>query len=171
MARPKKETEERKELAKKPVDLGIYKFLTAEDIDVAIKGQLEKSRSYARPIPWPVDLLLIRNSVIIEYIAKQGLSVYECTRQISDRFDIAIPTAKLWIKEALHSLSEFAIENIEDSKKTHIERLESILQESLDRGCSDVALKCLDQLAKINGLYTEKKEIKVEGENITFEFS
>ena len=148
----------------------IYKFMTPEEIDTMVKAHLDSCRrSHAHP--WDKSQLLIRNAVILEYICSQGLSNRQTAYQISDRWGISVDTAIEWIKSALETLAQHATPNIEDARQKHLERLESILQDSLDRCASDTALKAMDQIAKILGLNSEKKDINVKAEEtIKFEF-
>lgn len=171
-------TKAQKEIKDNPINQdvakGIYKFITPEEIDNAIKGHLARVKEIKNnsALPWDADLLLLRNSVIIEYICHQGLSNYNTARQICDRWGIAWTTAKRWITEALHSLTEHATENIEDAKRKHIERIEHILQDALECGNNDTALKAIDHLAKVMGFNSESKNVKLTGgdEPIKFDF-
>lgn len=173
MARTKKTAVNQEKLRDKPVDLDIYKFITPEEADVAIKAQIEEGRkNRTNAHPWPQDLLLIRNSIIVEYICRQGLSNYNCALQISSRWGIAVKTAQAWIRDAMSCLAEHATTDFDALRQKHIERLEDILESALNNGSNDVALKSLDQLSKILGLNVDKKDVKLSGgdEPIKFDF-
>jgi len=173
MARTKKIAVNQEKLRDKPVDLDIYKFITPDEADNAIKAHIEDARKCrSNGHPWPSDLLLIRNSIIVEYICRQGLSNYNCALQISSRWGIAVKTAQAWIREAMSCLAEYAETDLEKLRQKHIERLEDILEDALNNGSNDVALKSLDQLSKILGLNVDKKDVKLSGgdEPIKFDF-
>lgn len=149
-----------------------YLFLPPEDIDMIIKSRLattikKGSKSAGQ---WTEQEINIRNMVIWEYICKQGLSRTECARQMVSRWGIHLNTAYRYIQQAIASLCIDYEEKEEEYRQKHIERIESILQDAIDRGAQDTALKCLDQLAKINGIYNEKKDINLNNGNITFKF-
>ena len=169
---PKKSSKNVKEkTADKPVDLGIFKFVTPEDIDGMIKAHMDRVRE-THQCPWDKDTLLLRNSVILQYICEQGLSNRRTAEQISARWNISMDAAIDWVKSALETLAAHTTENIEDLRKKHIERLENMMEQALNDGAKDAALKCSDQIAKTLGLYSERKDINVKGETtITFEFS
>ena len=116
--------------------------------------------------------MLIRNSIIVEYICRQGLSNYNCALQISNRWGIAVKTAQAWIRDAMSCLAEHATTDFDMLKQKHIERLEDILESALNNGSNEVALKSLDQLSKILGLNVDKKDVKLSGgdEPIKFDF-
>ena len=109
MAKTKKTPEKiavnQQQIKDKPFDedivKGIYKFITSEEADNAIKGQLEEFRKSPNRHPWPASLLLIRNSIILEYICTQGLSNYQTACQISVRWGISVGTAQQWTGQAL----------------------------------------------------------------------
>ena len=172
---PEKVAVNQEEIKNKPFDedivKGIYKFITPQEADNAIKGQLDEFRKSPNRHPWPASLLLIRNSIILEYICTMGLSNYQTACQISDRWGISVGTAQQWTGQALKALALHADENLEDARTKHLERLESILKTALENGSNDTALKVTDQIAKVLGIYSEKKDINVKAEeNITFEF-
>ena len=165
----RKPSKNQKELVGEEVlDKGIYKFLTPEEVDNMIKGHMDAVRK-THQCKWQKDELLIRNAVILEYICTQGLSNRQTALQISDRWQISEHTAIEWVKSALQTLGEHVTDNIEDQRNKHLERLESILQDALDRSASDTALKAMDQIAKVLGLNSEKREVNVN-ETINFEF-
>lgn len=159
---------QKEQVGEKVLDKGIYKFLTPEEIDTMIKAHLDEVKR-THQHQWQQDELLIRNAVILEYICVQGLSNRQTALQISDRWQISIHTATEWVKSALNTLGEHVTPNIEDARNKHLERLEAILQDALDRSATDTALKAMDQISKILGLNSEKKEVNVN-ETISFDF-
>lgn len=151
---------------------GIYQFLTPEEADKVIMERIASTpkKGGTRKGVWTESELAIRDNVILEYICRQGLSRAECTRQISDRWQVNISTAGRYIKEAFDRLAQDNEEFKADAREKQIERLENLLQTLQEREMYDQAIKVLDQLSKINGLYTEKKEVSLNDGNIKFTF-
>ena len=82
--------------------------------------------------------------------------------QISSRFTIAV-----------HVLicTETFQDDYEHLRKMFMERCETILQSALTDGQKAEALKALDMLGKSVGVYTDKKDINLNGDlTIKFDF-
>ena len=87
---------------------------------------------------------------------------------MSETFGISKVTADKYYRQALEYL---AVENDAikgAARKIAIERLNAIIEQAKKRGSTHSALQALDQLNKINGLYSEKKEVEITG--IKFDF-
>lgn len=120
---------------------------------------------------WTEDELELRDAVIWDYMTKQGLSREETARQISSRWGVILNTGRKYVTEAINHLANlYTEEEAQNAKKLFMERLESILQTCLEDHMTDTALRTLDLMGKAQGLYTEKKEVKVEADNIQFKF-
>ena len=153
---------------------GVYRFITPEQVDELIKSKIaqfaKKGGKTSTSIKWTEGELNLRHSVILEYICEQGLSREATAKQISERWGVYISTARRYVSEAVSSLTKDFDEYVDDVRKTHIERLESLLQKSLEENRQETALKVLDQLAKINGLYEQKIDLNANT-TVTFDFS
>lgn len=174
-ARTASKSQKEKAAKTKPVDLdivkGVYKFITPEEIDGMIQAHMSQVRK-THQWKWDEDTLLLRNSVILEYICSQGLSNRRTAEQISSRWGISMDAARDWVKNALSTLAEYGQENIEDLRQKHLERLEAILEQSMADNAKDSALKAADQIAKLLGLNTDTTKVKLSGgdEPIKFDF-
>ena len=159
-------------MAKKNKKDGIYQFLSPEDADRIIIQRINSTpkKGGNRNGKWTPAELAIRDNVILEYICKQGLSRAECAKQISDRWQVCIDTAGRYIRDAFERLVQDNEKVKIDAREKQLERLENMLERAIEDGVYDAQLKILDQINKINGLYTEKKDIKIENDNITFKF-
>lgn len=116
---------------------------------------------------WNDELLDARNYLVYEMIVN-GLSRAMCVKEIKSRFGVGTPTAEKYYTEALNSLIVDNGEIVDEARKVAIERLQDIYQDCKRRHIYGMALSAQDQLNKINGLYTDKKQIEVTG--IKFDF-
>lgn len=116
---------------------------------------------------WTDELLELRNIYVISLI-RDGLSRARCNQEVSETFGVTKRTADNYYRQALEYL---AVENDAikgAARKIAIERLNAIIEQAKKRGSTHSALQALDQLNKINGLYSEKKEVEITG--IKFDF-
>lgn len=152
-------------------------FDRPEQIDAVINAKLQlmprkngKGNSIANA--WSDDEMELRNAVIMQYICEQGLSRERTAQQLTNRWDIAIGTARNWVKKAIDDFSSsYAEEDQEKNRKMWLERCEQILQDAIDSRDKQSALKALDLMGKSMGIYTEKKQLDVEGDvDIKFDF-
>lgn len=160
-------------MAKKNKKDGIYQFLSPDASDEIIKKKIQSaSRKGGKGSSrkWTDAELAIRRSVILEYLTENNVSRFECCKQISARWGIAMSTANTYIRDALEALTADNEEFIESARTKHIERLEKLLQEATENHFIDAQLKVLDQLAKVEGLYENKQKVELTGTDITFKF-
>jgi len=62
-------------------------------------------------------------------------------------------------------------ESLEESaRQIQLERLEDLLKEALESKDRKTALGALEMINKIHSLYTEKREIKLDTDNLVFKF-
>lgn len=153
---------------------GIYRFISPEDADKLITSKIDqfakKGGKANSGVKWTEGELQLRHSVILEYICEQGVSRENTAKQISDRWNVNISTARRYVKEAVESLTKDYDEYVEEVRKTHLERLETILQKALDEDRFDIALKATDQIARVNSLYEQKIDLNANT-TVTFDFS
>lgn len=114
--------------------------------------------------------LKIREAEIIKRIRK-GWSHSKITEWLSDNYGLSKSHSYNLVTKAFNTLAEKADEVIENAKNIQIERLEDMLVNSLESEDKKTALKALDMLNKIYGLYVQKQDINVNGENLTFKFA
>lgn len=87
-------------------------------------------------------------------------------------YDLGFSQAQRLYRESLRDLLEsFNDSDIEEIKLEYTERVESWVEKSINSGDINTALKAQDMLNKLQGLYTEKKDINLNTDNITFEFN
>ena len=121
---------------------------------------------------WTDDELELRNAVVLDYIGKKGYSREQTARELHRRWEIGMPTARRYIKDAIAAL----VENYKDTSQkemmdTYKERIETILAEALEEKNKKVALQAIDMLNKMGGNYTERKDLNISGEQtINFGF-
>ena len=153
-------------------------FSNPDDIDALINSRLKQfprkgGKTSSRNVSWSDAELQIIDSVIWDYIAKQGLSREATAQQIYSRWDISLSTARKWITDSIKRIANtYTKEEQEEVRRVWLERCESILQDAISTRDTQNALKALDLMAKSLGLYKETKDINVDGDNtIHFEFS
>ena len=153
-------------------------FSEPELIDNLIKTRLSAfprkgGQGNTRLISWTDEEIELRNAVIYDYIAKQACSREETARRISKRWDISIQNARKYIKMALEDFAaNWEQEEKDKLRKRYIDRIEKIMNDSIQRNDRKAALKCQDMINKLNGLYEETNKIEIEGNvPLTFNFS
>lgn len=152
-------------------------FDRPEQIDAVINAKLALmpatgGKGNPQKSAWTKEELELRNAVIMQYICEQGLSKDRTAHQLTARWNIALNTARKWVKTAIDDFaSTYAEESQEKNRKLWLERCEQILQDAIDTRDKGNALKALDLIGKSMGLFTEKKEVQVEGDiDIKFDF-
>lgn len=153
-------------------------FSNPDEIDALINSRLQQfprkgGKTSSRNVSWSESEIQIIDSVIWDYIAKQGLSREATAQQIYSRWDISLSTARKWITDSIKRIANtYTKEEQEEVRRVWLERCESILQECIETRDKQNALKALDLMGKSLGLYKETKDINVDGDNtIHFEFS
>lgn len=148
-----------------------YKFLKPEEIDNIIIAHLNASpRRGGKSVKakWSEMELKYRRQVIIEYIC-QGLSNRRVKEEIMARWGIAQGTADIYLKDAIDSLTPDNEAFIEHARQVQLERLNDMMENFLRDGMIDAAMKCMEMMNKINGLYETKQKLEVSGD-LHFEF-
>lgn len=153
-------------------------FSDPEKIDAVIKSRLSQFPAKGGKVPsktakWSKEELNLIDYVIWSYITEQGLSREATAQQIHNRWDISLSTARRYITDSIKRASDnFPTEELEEKRRKFLERCEAILQQAIEDGQKDTALRALDTYAKAAGLYKETKDINLQGEaSITFDFS
>lgn len=155
---------------------GIFKILTPEQIDEWMTRKAEylkpgnRKKNKDTHAKWSEAELQIRDSVILDYTTRMGLSQRRTCEEIADRWNISFRTAQRYYIHAMETLCSTTPENIEDAREKQIERLNAIAERALDNNNLDAALRAYEQLNKINSLYTDKKEIAITDVPVQFQF-
>lgn len=153
-------------------------FSNPDEIDSLINSRLKQfprkgGKTSSRNVSWSEPELQIIDSVIWDYISKQGLSREATAQQLYSRWDISMSTARRYVMDSIKRMANtYTKEEQEEVRRVWLERCESILQDAISTRDTQSALKALDLMAKSLGLYKETKDINVDGDNtIHFEFS
>lgn len=153
-------------------------FSDPDKIDAVINSKLAQFPAKGGKVPskkisWSESELALIDYVIWSYITEDGLSREATAAQLHNRWDIALSTARKYITESIkRAATKFPAEDIEEKRTRFLERCENILQQALQDGQKDTALRALDTYAKAAGLYKETKDINLGGEaDIHFDFS
>ena len=158
----------------KPISI----FDRPEQIDAVINAKLANmpqtgGKANTKANAWKPEEMELRNGVIMQYIAEQGLSRERTAQQITNRWNITLGTARNWVARAIDDFTKsYTEEDQEKNRKLWLERCEQVLQDAIDTRDKANALKALDLIGKSMGLFTEKKEVQVDGDvDIKFDFS
>lgn len=153
-------------------------FSNPEEIDSLINSRLKQfprkgGRSCSKHVSWSEAEIQIIDSVIWDYMAKQGLSREATAQQIYSRWDISLSTARKWITDSIKRIANtYSEEEQEEVRRVWLERCESILQECIETRDKQNALKALDLMGKSLGLYKESKDVNLDVDGgISFDFS
>ena len=153
-------------------------FSSPEEIDSLINSRLKQfprkgGKSCSKHVSWSDAEIQIIDSVIWDYMAKQGLSREATAQQIYSRWDISLSTARKWITDSIKRIADtYSQEEQEEVRRVWLERCESILQECIETRDKQNALKALDLMGKSLGLYKENKDINLDVDGgISFDFS
>lgn len=152
--------------------------LKPDEVDTVMKSRIAQfspkgGNFSSKTTKWTEEELALRDSVIMSYITENCCSRERTAQQIAERWDVAIGTARRYVTEAVKRFAEHFTENsFEHLKKVFEERCEAIMQEALESGQKQEALKALDMLGKSVGVYTEKKDVNLSGDiDINFDFN
>lgn len=151
---------------------GCFRYLEDDEIDSIIINRINSSpkRGGKAKDGWTESEIKLRNSVVLDYICNQGISRTETQKILAKRWGVTDRTAYRYVKEALDELVVDYDEFAEYSIVQHLKRLESILEDSILHNDRKSALSALDQIAKVQSLYVEKKDINVNSDTISFDF-
>lgn len=142
----------------------------SEEIRIALQNHIDSSparKGDNTRFKWDEELLDLRNLYLWALI-REGYSRVRCNQVVSEVFNISKVSADKYYKSALEALT---VENDGirgAARKVAIERLNGIVEEEKRRGNNYRALQALDQLNKINGLYSEKREVEITGMKFDF---
>lgn len=148
-----------------------FRLYDADTIDTIIKNKLESvKKNVSKTKMWSEAELDLRRMVIIDLI-RQNLSKRRVKEELKERWGICDRTFANWYKDALDSIIEDNQDLINNAREEIIMRLEGVAETCYNNGDMSGSLKALDQLSKIFGLYTEKREVEVKNDIIKFDFN
>lgn len=104
---------------------------------------------------------------------RDGWSKRKCIDWLSEKYDITDTRAYCIYHDSVYYM-EIADDLFEDSAKAaktiQKERLEEIINKSMESKQYNTAMRAIDLVNKLEQLYIEKQEIKVETDTIRFKF-
>ena len=152
-------------------------FSEPETIDAVIKSRLAQFSTKGgsqknSSVKWTEPEIELRNAVILDYLTTNCLSREQTARQIADRWDVTMATARKYVREAITTFCDNAVEESDEVvKKMFEEKLQGILQDAIDAKDRQSSLRALEIYAKAKGFYREKSDINLTAEgNIRFDF-
>lgn len=87
-----------------------------------------------------------------------------------ERYGYKESTAWKYLQKAKDLLLASTTKTMEAIVEKNVERLTAIAEAASDGDSYADAIKAIDLLNKMSGAYIEKKEVKIDGNNITFQF-
>lgn len=87
-----------------------------------------------------------------------------------ERYGYKESSAEKYLQKAKDLLIAAETKTMEAIVEKNVERLTAIAEAASDGDSYADAIKAIDLLNKMSGAYIEKKEVKLEGNNITFQF-
>lgn len=144
---------------------GVGNELTFEDT-VAIIRMYVKYVSASRN-GWSGIWLYLRRQMMLTML-KKGWARTDIIKYVIENVGVGEKCAYNYLNDAFDYIKTSDEELKEDARLTTIEKLQSLIKECLERGKHKEALIAYEQLNKINGLYSETKNINVR--DIKFQF-
>lgn len=146
---------------------GIFKYLSKEEIDTMIKDKIDEMRDGKRK--WSDTEVLYRRQVIYDYI-RLGYSRGKIQEEIMNRWGCVKRSAQRYVKDALESLEEDNKEFVQKTRDVQRERIESLVSKAMEKNDFMAAVKALDLINKMDGLYNEKVALDIKAEGLKFNF-
>lgn len=147
--------------------------LTDEQIDERIRTVLKKEKIQGAPRSgnpyWREEDVILRDRAIIKLLTK-GYSINESADILQERWSICHLTAIRYINKARKRLADEAEKEMDRMRAESVERLQAILVDAIENRDRKAALSALDQLNRVYGLYSDKKEISVKDLPKSFKF-
>lgn len=156
-----------KKVTKENKTEGFFKFLKPSEIDAIIYERTHGTHGPSKC--WKEDELMMRRQVIIDLIS-QGLSTRRVVEEISARWHIVLQTAYVYYNDALKYMSADSEEFKEHNRDRMQERLEGIIEQSLNAHDYKGAVMACSELNKILGLNQTKQEITIKEIKRKFQF-
>lgn len=111
--------------------------------------------------------LYLRRQVIMQLL-KRGMPRTEIVSFIMEKLNASEKSSYEYLNDVFDYIKTTDEQLKEDVRLTTIEKLQEVVKDCLERGKHKEALSAYDQINKINGLYTETKNVNVK--DITFKF-
>jgi len=149
-----------------------FRYLNDEEIDKIMINRIKSSpkRGGKAKDGWTDEELRLRNSVVLDLLCNKGISRAETSRILQTRWGVGHTTSDRYIHAALDELVKDYDDFCEYNRVQHLQRLEGVLEDSLSHGDRKNALAALEQIAKINSLFLERKDININSDTISFDF-
>ena len=145
-----------------------YDALTDEEIDGKLVTLIRAIQEKPQTVKWNEEAVDLRNYAIWKLLYKQGKSRVDTMRTIKERWGVSQKTAYLYINEAEREVNETYTEMKDDYRSKNMERLQKLYDDAVANGEKKIALAALEQMNKLQGLYTENHQVEVK--EIRFEF-
>ena len=100
-------------------------FSNPDEIDALINSKLKQfpckgGKQSSKNVTWSDEELSIIDSVIWDYISKQGLSREQTAQQIHGRWDIALSTARRYITDSIKRMASTYTEEDQEEQDVYV---------------------------------------------------
>lgn len=159
----KKKNDENKEL----LDERGHKLLSPEGVDALVKDYLRLNKHAGARTFWNKEAKEVywqTTMVILDYV-NQGLSRKEIYQQICDRWDISEQTARNWYNRSIDWLHREHEDFENEVVDTLTSQFQGIVQDALEQSDRSNAIKALENIGKMYGVYRERKELEIKSDD------
>lgn len=104
---------------------------------------------------------------------RKGWSRAKCIRWIRDKYDIKDSTAYKYLHDAVYYMQEgrdVLEDEVEATKLIQRERLENIVEATIESQQYNTAMRAIDLINKLEQLYVDKQEVDVKVNDMRFKF-
>lgn len=101
---------------------------------------------------------------------EEGYSGEEIRQMLMDNYEITAKTAERYYCRAKELITYSMVWDADTIRNRNIQRLDEIVEETKEDEDYQNAIKAIDVLNKTANVYVEKKEINIDGNEITFTF-
>lgn len=99
---------------------------------------------------------------------RRGWSRKRLVQWVVENYELSYSYAWKQVADCYAMLAEINKDYVETVRDVQLERIESILAESIESGDRQSSLKAIDLINKIFSLYVEKKDLNITGNDISF---
>lgn len=128
-----------------------------------------KGRALDKPTAAEQALLDKKVNEVAKLLAK-GVSQKQIRVQKSEEWQCTEQNVHYYIKKAIKAMQSGIEKKVDLVLALQRERLELILNAAIEKGDYATAQKVIDTMNKLYGLYTERKEVKLDAPTIKFDF-
>lgn len=101
---------------------------------------------------------------------EEGVDRGDIINAVIEEYGVSEPTAKRYYQRAMELMTYSMAWDAETIRNKNIQRLDTIVEETIENEDYKNAVTAIDIQNKTASVYIDKKEIAIDGDNITFNF-